>query len=71
MFREHMMSFLEAAVVFLLLTNAFSALTAINAIRLLHEFSGARREPTLIERKLGIIFGRSAQSGGGSSEVAR
>jgi hypothetical protein len=80
MFREHMMNFLEAAVVFLLLTNAVSVLAATSAIRLLHAFAGARREPTFIERKLGLVLGRTAQSrdglnvstfGPGSSEVAR
>jgi len=60
MFHDQMISFLEAAVVFLLLTNAISALAATYAVRLLHSFADTKREPTLIERKLGLIVGRSA-----------
>jgi hypothetical protein len=80
MFRDHMINFLEAAVVFLLLTNAVGVLAAVGAMRLLHSFAGARREPTFIERKLGLVLGRTAQGRDGlavstfgqrSSEVAR
>ena len=60
MFHDQMINFLEAAVVFLLLTNAVSLLAATCAMRLLHSFAGAKREPTLIERKLDLIIGRIA-----------
>jgi hypothetical protein len=60
MFHDQMINFLEAAVVFLLLTNAISVAAAAYAMRLLHGFAGAKREPTLLERKLGLILDRSA-----------
>jgi hypothetical protein len=60
MFHDQMINFLEAAVVFLLLTNAISVLAASYAMRLLHRFAGGKREPTLLERKLGLILDRSA-----------
>ena len=45
MLREQMISFLEAAVVFLLATNAASALAALFAMRLASAVSAARAEP--------------------------
>jgi hypothetical protein len=60
MFHDQMINFLEAAVVFLLLTNAISVLAASYAMRLLHGFTSGKREPTLLERKLGLILDRSA-----------
>jgi hypothetical protein len=60
MFHDQMINFLQAAVVFLLLTNAISILAATCAMRLLHSFADTKREPTLIERKLATILNRSA-----------
>jgi hypothetical protein len=60
MLRDHMINFLEAAVVFLLLTNAVSILAVTRAMQLLTSFTGARRPPTVIERKLNTILGRTA-----------
>lgn len=60
MFHDQMINFLEAAVVFLLLTNAISVLAASYAMRLLHGLAGAKREPTAIERRLDLILGPSA-----------
>jgi len=58
MFHDQIINFLEAAVVFLLLTNAVSLLVATCAMRLLHSFTGAK--PTLIERTLDLIIDRIA-----------
>jgi hypothetical protein len=60
MFRDQMINFLEAAVVFLLLTNVVSALMATYAMRLLSHYAGVTRGPTGIERKLNAILGLSA-----------
>ena len=60
MFHEQIINFLEAAVVFLLLTNAASAMAAIYAMRLLNHRAGITRTPTSIERKLNAILGLSA-----------
>jgi len=57
MLRDQMINFLEAAVVFLLLTNAVSAAAAACAMRLLNQSTVAGREPSNIERKLGAILG--------------
>jgi hypothetical protein len=57
MFHDQMINFLEAAVVFLLLTNAASAATAANAIRLLNQRTGAAPRATTVERKLNAILG--------------
>jgi len=54
-FREQFVNFLEAAVVFLLVTNALCIAATICAIRLLNGFGGAKREPGIIERKLEAI----------------
>jgi hypothetical protein len=55
-----MINFLEAAVVFLLLTNAVSILATTCAMRLLRSSVGAGRGPTMVERKLDVILGRTA-----------
>ena len=55
MFREQMINFLEATVVFLLITNALSIAAATYAIRLLNVFGGAKREQGILERKLNAI----------------
>jgi hypothetical protein len=60
MLREQMISFLQAAVVFLLLTNALSALAALYAMRMA---SGAaapmRKARTAVERKLDGLLGQA------------
>jgi len=53
----HMGSFLETAVVFLLLTNAVSAAAAIAAVRLLSLQANVKRTPTAIERKFNLLLG--------------
>ena len=60
MFRDQMINFLEAAVVFLLLTNLVSALMATYAMRLLNQSASITRGPTSIERKLNAILGVAA-----------
>jgi hypothetical protein len=57
MLHDQMINFLQAAVVFLLLTNAVSAAAAAFAIRLLNHSALNARELTNIERKLGAILG--------------
>jgi hypothetical protein len=57
MLRDHVITFLETAVVFLLLTNAVSAAAAASAVRLLKLYAGVKRAPTNIERKLNVILG--------------
>ena len=57
MFHDEMINLLEAALVFLLLTNAVSAAAATCALRMLNQSADAKREPTSIERKLNAIFG--------------
>jgi hypothetical protein len=58
MLPDHVVSFLETAVVFLLLTNAVSAAAAIAAVRLLSLQANART-PTAIERELNLLLGVS------------
>jgi hypothetical protein len=60
MFHEQIINFLEAAVVFLLRTNAASSIAAIHALRLLNQRAGISRTPTAVERKLNAILGLSA-----------
>jgi len=60
MLHDHIVSFLETAVVFLLLTNAISAAAAISAVRLLKLQANTRRTPTTIERKLNLLLGVSS-----------
>ena len=57
MLRDHIVSFLETAVVFLLLTNAVSAAAVIAAVRLLRLPANAKRSPTAVERKLDVLLG--------------
>jgi len=59
-FREQIVNFLEAAVVFLLVTNALSIAATTYAIQLLNGVSNARREPGIIERKLNAILFRAS-----------
>ena len=60
LFREQMINFLEAAVVFLLVTNALSIAATTYAIQLLNGFSSAKREQGIIERKLNAIVQRAS-----------
>ena len=57
MFREQMINFLQAAVVFLLATNAASALAAVYAMRLARAAAPhAQQAKSAIERRLdGIV----------------
>ena len=56
MFHEQMINFLEAAVVFLLITNALSIAATTYAIQLVKGLGGAKREPGTIERKPNAIL---------------
>jgi hypothetical protein len=60
MLQGQMINFLEAAVVFLLLTNVVSALMATRAMRLLSHYTGVTGAPTSIERKLNAMLGVGA-----------
>ena len=51
MLREQMITFLEAAAVILLITNVLSIAATTCAIRLLNDFSNARRGRGVIARK--------------------
>jgi hypothetical protein len=58
--RDQMINFLEAAVVFLLITNALSIAATTCAIQLLNRFGGAKREQGIIERNLNAIVQRAS-----------
>ena len=58
MFREQMINFLEAAVVFLLATNAASVLTALYAMRLANAVSVAPQSKGVIARRLDAMIRR-------------
>jgi hypothetical protein len=58
MFREQMINFLEAAVVFLLATNAASALAALYAMRLANAVSVAPQSQGVIARRLDAMIRR-------------
>jgi hypothetical protein len=55
-FREQMVNFLTATVVFLLVTNVLSIAATTYAVRLLNGFSGAKRPQGTIERKLNALL---------------
>jgi hypothetical protein len=57
MLPDHIVSFLETAVVFLLLTNAVSAAAAIAAVRLLSLQANVKRAPAAVERELNLLPG--------------
>ena len=59
MFHEQTINFLEAAVVFLLITNALSIAATTYAIQLLNGLGGAKREQGPIARKLNAIVQRA------------
>ena len=57
MFREQMINFLQATVIFLLITNASAIAGAVRAIRLLTGAPLERRQPAgTIERRLELMF---------------
>jgi hypothetical protein len=61
MLREQMSNFLQSAVIFLLMTNALSAVAATYAIRLANRLAADKQEPAgAIERKLEAILRRAA-----------
>ena len=61
MFREQMINFLQATVVFLLLTNAISALAATYAIWVANGFAHKKQELLeAAEHKLGGVLRRRA-----------
>ena len=60
MFREQMVNFLEAAVIFLLVTNALSIAATTYAIRLANGFGEAKRRQGIVERKLSALVQRAS-----------
>jgi hypothetical protein len=61
MLREQISNFLQSAVIFLLMTNALSAIAATYAIRLANRLAGDKQGPAnAIERKLDAILRRAA-----------
>jgi hypothetical protein len=60
MLREQIINFLQAAVIFLLITNALSIAATAFAIQLLNGVTGAKQGPGLLERKLNAILQRAA-----------
>jgi hypothetical protein len=60
MLREQMINFLEAAVVFLLATNAVSALAALYAMRLANAVSPTTHAHGVIARRLEAMIRRSS-----------
>jgi hypothetical protein len=60
MLREHMINFLEATVVFLLMTNALSILAATWAISLLNGRPRLAAVPAAINRKLDAVRRRAS-----------
>jgi len=58
MLREQMINFLEAAIVFLLATNAASALAAFYAMRLANAVSVAPQAKSAVARRLDAIVRR-------------
>ena len=59
-FRDQMINFLEAAVVFLLLTNALSVVATTYAVQLVNRSGAAKREQGFIERKLSAMVQRAS-----------
>jgi hypothetical protein len=61
MFREQMINFLEAVVIFLLLTNALSASAAMYAMWIANGFTHKKQElMNAAERKVGAMLRRAA-----------
>jgi len=60
MFRDHMVNFLQASIIFLLMTNAISAAAAAYAIRMMRAFApGGAVAGLAVERKLEAMFRRA------------
>ena len=62
MLREQIINFLEASVIFLLVTNALSVMAATYAIRLLNAVTDVGGEAGFIERKLNAMLRGSPTS---------
>jgi hypothetical protein len=60
MLHDQMMGFLQCAVVFLLLTNAISALVAFYAMRTANLLADPRAPKSAIERKLDMFARKAA-----------
>jgi hypothetical protein len=61
MLREQIISFLQAAIVFLLLTNAITALTAMYAMRMAKALADpAQAARNAVERKLDAVLRRAS-----------
>jgi hypothetical protein len=61
MLRDQIISFLQTAVVFLLLTNALTALAAVYAMRMARAFAQPAREVrSVVERKLNAMLARAS-----------
>jgi hypothetical protein len=58
MFREQTINFLEAIVVFLLLTNAASALAAVYAMRIVNALNPGTQAVGAVERKFQAMVAR-------------
>ena len=58
MLRDQMISFLQTAVIFLLLTNGITALAAVYAIRMARAFAPVRHPGGMVERRLDAILTR-------------
>jgi hypothetical protein len=59
MLRDQMLNFLQTAVVFLLLTNALTALAAVYAMRMARAFAQPARDVrSAVERKLNAMLVR-------------
>jgi hypothetical protein len=57
MLRDPMISVLETATAFLLMTNALSLVVAVCAMRLLNQYPDAVRAPASIRSRLRVISG--------------
>jgi hypothetical protein len=68
MLREQMINFLEAAVVFLLATNAASVLAALYAMRLANAVSVAPQVKGVIARRLDAMIRAPAYNKGNESK---
>jgi hypothetical protein len=65
MLREQMINFLQATVIFLLITNAFTISAAVYAIRLLMGAPLEKRQAAgVIERRLELMFPPKRLTGG-------
>jgi hypothetical protein len=60
MLRDQMINFLEASVIFLLLTNALSAAATTYVVQLLNRSRDVKREQGFIERKLSDMVRRAS-----------